>query len=108
MSMNATESARRACATCRATVDFPDPEPPAIPTMKGFIAAAARAHSPRIFAVPRREKKSSHCHNLVSARAQPLASGDAHSRIALPLAVGGHGVLHEHDVGGQRPGRLGR
>ena len=38
MSMNATDSVCSACVTFRATVDFPDPDPPAIPMMKGFIA----------------------------------------------------------------------
>ena len=37
MSMNATDSACSACATFRATVDFPDPVPPAMPMIKGFI-----------------------------------------------------------------------
>src|SRR6478752_313027 len=101
MSMNATDSARRACATCRATVDFPDPEPPAIPTMKGFIATARRAHSPRTLAAPSGEKKSSHCHNLVSAHARSLACIDANARIVVARAGGGHCVLHERDVGRQ-------
>src|SRR5436853_171284 len=37
MSMNATDSALSAFATFRATVDFPDPEPPAMPMINGFI-----------------------------------------------------------------------
>ncbi len=36
MSMNATESVASASATLRATVDFPLPEPPAMPMMSGF------------------------------------------------------------------------
>src|SRR5688500_14432310 len=36
MSMNATDAAGSDCATSRATVDFPEPEPPAIPTMNGL------------------------------------------------------------------------
>ena len=36
MSMNATESAPRFSATFFATVDFPEPDPPAIPMMSGF------------------------------------------------------------------------
>src|SRR5437016_4582841 len=39
MSMNATESASSAAATLRATVDLPEPVPPAIPMMNGFIAS---------------------------------------------------------------------
>jgi len=38
MSMNATDDVVNISATFRATVDFPDPEPPAIPMIKGFIA----------------------------------------------------------------------
>ncbi len=34
--MNAADLPRRASATFRATVDFPDPVPPAIPMMSGF------------------------------------------------------------------------
>jgi len=41
MSMNAAEELRSDSATFRATVDFPDPEPPAMPMIKGFTAAAA-------------------------------------------------------------------
>ena len=36
MSMNATESELSASATFVATVDFPLPEPPAMPMMRGF------------------------------------------------------------------------
>src|ERR1051325_2937729 len=43
MSMNASESARIALATLRATVDLPEPEPPAIPMIRGFIAETSRA-----------------------------------------------------------------
>src|SRR5215468_9970342 len=38
MSMNATDSACSARATFRATVDFPDPDPPATPMISGFIS----------------------------------------------------------------------
>src|SRR6185437_12358861 len=38
MSMNATDSVCSAWATLRATVDLPEPEPPAIPMMNGFIS----------------------------------------------------------------------
>jgi hypothetical protein len=38
--MNATDSVCAACATFRATVDLPDPDPPAIPMISGFIEAA--------------------------------------------------------------------
>ena len=41
MSMNATDSVRAACATLRATVDLPEPEPPAMPMMSGFIGSTA-------------------------------------------------------------------
>lgn len=34
--MNATDRFPRDSATLRATVDFPDPDPPAIPMIKGF------------------------------------------------------------------------
>jgi hypothetical protein len=37
MSMNATETAESACATLRATVDLPEPLPPAMPMISGFI-----------------------------------------------------------------------
>jgi len=40
MSMNATDSVYSACATFRATVDFPDPDPPATPMMSGFIGSS--------------------------------------------------------------------
>jgi hypothetical protein len=36
MSMNATEDVVSSSATFFATVDLPDPEPPAIPIIKGF------------------------------------------------------------------------
>jgi len=36
MSMNATERSPRLSATFFATVDLPEPEPPAIPIMRGF------------------------------------------------------------------------
>src|SRR5436305_1205211 len=36
MSMNATDEVVSISATLRATVDFPDPEPPAIPIISGF------------------------------------------------------------------------
>lgn len=36
MSMNATEDVVSSSATLRATVDFPEPDPPAIPMMRGF------------------------------------------------------------------------
>src|SRR2546428_49747 len=36
MSMNATDVVVRSSATFLATVDLPDPEPPAIPIIKGF------------------------------------------------------------------------
>ena len=36
MSMNATESSPKFSATFFATVDFPEPDPPAIPMMSGF------------------------------------------------------------------------
>src|ERR1700694_3915325 len=39
MSMNATDVVVRSSATFLATVDLPDPEPPAIPIIKGFIIA---------------------------------------------------------------------
>src|SRR5438128_11273323 len=42
MSMNATDSVLSACATFRATVDFPDPDPPAMPMMSGFTCWRAR------------------------------------------------------------------
>src|SRR6185503_6418907 len=38
MSMKATVSVCSAWATFRATVDLPDPDPPAMPMMNGFIA----------------------------------------------------------------------
>src|SRR6476619_8221713 len=37
MSMKATDDVVRRSATFRATVDLPDPEPPAIPIIRGFI-----------------------------------------------------------------------
>src|SRR5678816_375958 len=39
--MNATDSVCSACATFRATVDLPDPVPPATPMIKGFIQPPA-------------------------------------------------------------------
>lgn len=43
MSMNATDEVVRRSATFLATVDFPDPEPPAIPIIKGLsIVSKAR------------------------------------------------------------------
>src|SRR6185312_17494884 len=36
MSMKATDGVVSSSATLRATVDFPDPDPPAIPMMSGF------------------------------------------------------------------------
>src|SRR5438270_14056267 len=36
MSMNATDEVVNRSATLRATVDFPEPDPPAIPMMRGF------------------------------------------------------------------------
>src|SRR3712207_3218451 len=39
MSMNATDAVASALATLRATVDLPDPEPPATPMMSGFMRA---------------------------------------------------------------------
>src|SRR5512145_1938983 len=41
MSMNATEAAWSDSATRRATVDFPDPDPPAMPMTKGFTGCFA-------------------------------------------------------------------
>ena len=38
MSMNATDAGISASATFRATVDFPEPDPPAMPMIVGFIA----------------------------------------------------------------------
>src|ERR1039458_295324 len=38
MSMNATDAGISASAILRATVDFPDPDPPAMPMMAGVIA----------------------------------------------------------------------
>ena len=35
--MNATEDVVNSSATLRATVDLPEPEPPAIPMINGFI-----------------------------------------------------------------------
>jgi hypothetical protein len=43
MSMKATDSARIACATLRATVDLPEPVPPAIPMISGFIVETSPA-----------------------------------------------------------------
>jgi hypothetical protein len=41
MSMDATDAVRRSdSATRRATVDFPDPEPPAMPMTRGLGAGA--------------------------------------------------------------------
>ena len=40
MSMNATESWPRLSATFRATVDFPLPDPPAMPMMSGLDTAS--------------------------------------------------------------------
>jgi len=37
MSMKATEEVVNSSATFRATVDFPEPDPPAIPMINGFI-----------------------------------------------------------------------
>ncbi len=45
MSMNATEASVNASATRRATVDFPDPLPPAIPMMSGFVMVPVRRRS---------------------------------------------------------------
>ena len=45
MSMNATDAAVSDSATRRATVDFPEPVPPAMPMINGFVigrSAAAR------------------------------------------------------------------
>ena len=45
MSMNATDREPRFSATFLATVDFPLPEPPAIPIMSGLDTAAIFAQS---------------------------------------------------------------
>jgi len=37
MSTNATDDVVSSSATLRATVDFPDPDPPAIPIINGFV-----------------------------------------------------------------------
>src|SRR6266571_4119739 len=42
MSMNANEDVVRSSPTFRATVDLPDPEPPAIPMIKGLSIASKR------------------------------------------------------------------
>ena len=42
MSMNATDVACSACATFRATVDFPEPDPPAMPMISGFASDVSR------------------------------------------------------------------
>lgn len=39
--MNATEAGARASATLRATVDFPEPVPPAIPITRGRVGLSA-------------------------------------------------------------------
>src|SRR3982750_2828557 len=46
MSMKATEDVVRSSATLRATVDFPEPEPPAIPMMSG-LSIHTKATPPR-------------------------------------------------------------
>src|SRR4029079_18567423 len=73
MSMNPTDSVRSACATFRATVDFPEPDPPAMPMMRGFIAS----RRPGSFASYSRGLYTN-CeggarHNLVSNRGRRLA-----------------------------------
>src|SRR2546423_215708 len=47
MSMNATEDVVSSSATLRATVDLPDPDPPAIPMMRGF-SIRSKATGPAI------------------------------------------------------------
>jgi hypothetical protein len=37
MSMNATDASSRASATRRATVVLPEPDPPAMPMMRGLV-----------------------------------------------------------------------
>src|SRR6478735_3339175 len=73
MSMNATDSVRSACATFRATVDFPEPDPPAMPMMRGFIAS----RRPGSFASYSRglytDCEGGSRHNLVSNRGRRLA-----------------------------------
>src|SRR5688500_6106567 len=41
MSRNATDDRESASPTLRATVDFPDPEPPAMPITSGFVGASS-------------------------------------------------------------------
>src|SRR4029079_6094035 len=73
MSMNATDSVRSACATFRATVDFPEPDPPAMPMMRGFSAS----RRPGSFASYTRglytNCEGGRRHNLVSNRGRRLA-----------------------------------
>src|SRR6476620_5627282 len=92
MSMNATDSACRACATFRATVDLPDPDPPAIPMIKGFISPPLLCSCAVKLPESSREKKRSHCHNLVSGGEPPLASSHAKEvddlHVLSPLGAG--------------------
>src|SRR3569833_3742533 len=80
MSMNATDSACNAPARLRATVDFPDPEPPATPTMKGFIASPRLGRTTEKLPALASQKKLLHCHNLISADDAPLAFSNAKSK----------------------------
>src|SRR5690242_5989503 len=73
MSMNATDSVRSACATFRATVDFPEPDPPAIPMMRGFIASRRPGSFASYSRVLYTNCEGGGRHNLVSNRGRRLA-----------------------------------
>src|SRR5215468_462750 len=73
MSMNATDSVRSACATFRATVDFPEPDPPAMPMMRGFIASRRPGSFASYSRVLYTNCEGGTRHNLVSNRGRRLA-----------------------------------
>src|SRR5262245_55057932 len=73
MSMNATDSVRSACATFRATVDFPEPDPPAMPMISGFIVSRRPGSFASYSRVLYTNCEGGGRHNLVSNRGRRLA-----------------------------------
>ena len=56
MSMNATDDVESPSATLRATVDFPEPDPPAIPMMNGFTLADGSSSKAGVASIARWER----------------------------------------------------
>ena len=70
MSMNATDAGTSASAILRATVDFPEPDPPAMPMIVGFIARRGDVIGTQESSRFGDEKeKRERCHGCVSCEA---------------------------------------